>query len=156
MKNLFVVMCCTVAFLAATSGCSQKPEEQKPKACPTCNGMGSITQAEQIPLPYEIISRQLRNEGEFNPDYFADVMVENKGDEDGTFTVLVDFIYINPTITHTESGDVFIKAHSQAMKTIHYDADHLIDTAKCRVNPPQIIHSTKIICPTCAGAGMIK
>ena len=151
MKKIFKAWFVFIVLCIALSSC-----QQKPKQCPTCNGTGSITHSEKIALPCQITSCSIRNTGFFNPNYFADVTVDNKGDEDGTFTVFVDFIYKNPTTTHTENGDLFVRAHSQASTTIHYDADHWVNDTQCRVTPPMVVHSTKEICPTCAGTGIVK
>ncbi|MBI1807436.1 MAG: hypothetical protein HYR76_10345 [Ignavibacteria bacterium] len=129
--------------------------EKKPQPCPTCNGIGKVTHSENIQLPFEITTCNVTDKGFFDPDYFADVTVENKGDEDGTFIVFVDFEYqgIGP---HTEQSEIFIKAHSQATKQIHYDPDKKADKSGCRVSAPTVIHTTQTPCLTCQGGGVVK
>ena len=150
MKHFIGFIVSAIILIVLISGCSQKP-----KPCPTCNGTGSITQSQQIPLPFQIAAFNVRNTGIINPDYFADVTVENQGDEDGTFNVSVGWVY-KEIGAHVETGTVFVKTHSQSMTTIHYDPDHFADSTYCKVQPPMVVHSTKAICPTCGGSGLVK
>lgn len=126
----------------------------KPKVCTTCNGTGKIMRSEEIPLPFEIKSFDVTDKGIFNPDYYASVAVENKGDEAGTFSIAVDFVY-KDIGTHTEKSDLYVPAHSTASKEIRYDADKRADKTACQVQPPKVVHTTQVICPTCGGKGVI-
>ena len=145
MKFLPMVVLLSLLLLSCSS---------KPKVCTTCNGTGKIMRSEEIPLPFEIKSFDVTDKGVFNPDYYASVTVENKGDEAGTFSISVDFIY-KDIGTHTEKSDLYVPAQSSATIEIHYDADKRTDDTKCRVLPPMVVHTTQVICPTCGGKGVI-
>jgi len=140
----------TIAVLLFLSllGCTCSP-----KMCPTCHGTGKIMQSQEVPLPFEISSFVVNDHGVFNPDYYAAVTVENKGDEAGTFTISANFIY-KDIGTHTVKADLYIPAHSTATKEIHYDADKRYDDANCEVKPPVVVHTTQVICPACGGKGV--
>jgi hypothetical protein len=140
-----------VLFLAVLMmNCSSKP-----KACPTCKGTGKVSKSVEISLPAEIVKCDLINRGVINPDYLSRVTIENNGEKDGIFTVYVDFDY-KGIGTHTEEGELFVKAHSQATKEIRYDADKYADSYKCRAKSPVVIQTIESICPTCGGSGMLK
>jgi hypothetical protein len=130
------------------------PKDTTPHKCAACDGTGKVKRSEEIPLPFRITSFKVNDHGFINPDYFADAVIENMGDEDGTFTIGVDFIY-KDIGTHTEQADLFVKAHSTATKQIHYDADKRYDDAKCKARGPSIIHTTESICPVCKGKGLV-
>ena len=127
----------------------------KPKVCPTCGGTGKVSKSIEVPLPTEITKCAIIDRGVLNPDYLASVTIENKGEKDGTFTVYVDFAYTGIG-THTEEGELFVKAHEQATKEIRYDADKYADSYKCRVKSPVVIQTIESICPTCGGSGLLK
>ena len=106
-------------------------------------------------IPAEVLKCDVLHRGILNPDYIATVTIENKGEKDGTFIIYVDFVY-KDIGTHTEEGDLFVKAHSQATKEIRYDADKWADSYGCRVKSPVVIQTTESICPTCGGSGLLK
>jgi len=127
----------------------------KPKACSTCGGTGKVSKSVEVSLPAEITKCAVIDRGVVNPDYLASVTVENKGEKDGTFKVYVDFDYAGIG-THTEEGELFVKAHEQATKEIRYDADKYADSYKCRAKSPVVIQTTESICSTCGGSGLLK
>ncbi len=149
MRLLLRILCVLFLFLLIVD-CAKKP-----KACPTCNGTGKITSSEERPLPAEIVECNVADRGVINPDYLATVTIENKGDKDGMFTVFVDFHY-KDIGTHTEKGEVFVRAHSRATTKIRYDADKLADSYECRGESPVVIQTKESICPTCNGSGLLK
>jgi len=149
MWRLAKVLPLVVLFSLLLLSCSSKP-----KVCTTCNGTGKISQSQEIPIPFEIKTFEVTDRGIFNPDYYANVTLENKGDEGGTFEISVDFFY-KDIGTHTETSDLYVAAHSSASKEIHYDADNRSDKRECRVKPPMVVHTTQVICPTCGGKGVI-
>ncbi len=138
------VICATIFLFCCTRG---------PQPCETCKGTGKIVSSESIPLPFEIVKHSVTDMGFFNPDYVAEVGVENKGDKDGTFKVYVDFIY-KDIGQKTVEGDVFIGAHSIASTKIRYDADKKADEVRYRVEPPIVVQSKESICPSCQGRGI--
>lgn len=89
----------------------------------------------------------------FNPDYYVDITVANKGDKDGTFTAIATFLYAGIG-EHSEQSEMFIRAHSTATKKIRYDADKRADKFGCKVKPPSIVQTKEKICPTCGGRGI--
>ncbi len=150
MKILFRTLLVFLLLLFIISNCAKKP-----KPCPTCSGTGKITSSEEAALPAEIVECKVENTGIFNPDYLATVTIENKGDKDGMFTVFVDFHY-KDIGTHTEKGEVFVRAHSRATTKIHFDTDKLADSYECRGKSPVVIQTKESICPTCNGTGLTK
>lgn len=129
--------------------------EKKPVTCTTCNGTGKITQSFDAPLPFEIVECKFTDAGLFNPDYYAEITIANKGDKDGTFTAIATFLYAGIG-EHSEQTEIFIRAHSNATKKIRYDADKRADKFGCKVKPPHVVQTKEAICPTCAGKGVVK
>lgn len=127
----------------------------KPKPCTTCNGTGKITSSEETALPAEIVECESFDKGVINPDYLVTVGIQNNGDKDGMFTVYVDFDY-KGIGTHTEKGEIFVRAHSRAATKIRYDADKYTDRITCRAESPVVIQTKESICPTCGGSGLMK
>ncbi len=148
----FLTLMLFLLFAILTS-CQTEPRSELQK-CQTCNGTGKVSNSERVPLPFHIVAFKIVDAGIFNPDYYATVTLENKGDEDGTFIIYADFNY-KGIGTHTEQADLFVKAHSTASKEIRYDADKRYDDAKCRVRAPEVIHTSESICPVCKGKGLV-
>ncbi len=143
ISAMLIFLCVTILF-----SCTRSPQP-----CETCKGTGKIVSSASIPLPFEIVKHSVTDMGFFNPDYIAEVGVENKGDKDGTFKIYVDFIY-KDIGQKTVEGDVFVKAHSIASTKIRYDADKRADEVRYRVEPPIVVQSKESICPTCQGKGI--
>lgn len=129
-------------------GCTRSPQP-----CETCKGTGKIISSASIPPAFEIVKHSTTDMGFLNPDYIAEVGIENKGDKDGTFKVYVDFIY-KDIGQKTVEGDVFVRAHSTASTKIRYDADKKADEVRYRVEPPLVVQSIESICPSCQGRGI--
>lgn len=151
---LIVMIGCQKETEKASSSTPTQTHSAAPHKCAACDGTGKVRKSEEIPLPFKMVSFKVNDHGFLNPDYYAEVTLENDGDEDGTFTVYADFNY-KDIGTHTEQADLFVKAHSTASKQIHYDADKRCDDAKCRVRAPVVIHTSESICPACNGKGLI-
>ncbi len=148
MKNKTIAIAVVLCVITFLFGCTRSPQP-----CPTCKGTGKITASGSIPLPFEIVKHSVIDRGLVNPDYIAEVGVENKGDKDGTFKIYVDFIY-RDIGQKTVEGDVFVRAHSIASTKIRYDADKRADEVRYRVEPPIVVQSKESICPTCQGKGV--
>ena len=148
MKNkipaIMLALCATVFLSVCT---------RSPQPCGTCKGTGKIISSESIPLPFKIVKHSVIDRGLFDPDYLAEVGVENKGEKDGTFKVYVDFIY-KDIGQKTVEGEVFVRAHSMAETKIRYDADKRADKVQYRVESPVVVQSKESICPTCMGKGV--
>lgn len=145
-SNAVLLIFAVIIFLSF--GC-----DKKPVTCTACNGTGKIIQSFEAPLPFDIVECKFTDAGLFNPDYYADITITNKGDKDGMFTAIADFIYAGIG-EHSEQAEIFIRAHSTATKKIRYDADKRADKFGCKVNPPRVVQTKEEICPVCGGKGI--